>query len=252
MTQVAKTRRTDGHVHLHVMEGSASPSAGAAAGRAPWDWARWPVLVSGACAIGFFAASFFVPWWRFWLYAPQYPGGLKLVISLTGMGGDVAEIDLLNHYIGMKHLAGAAPLERELAGWGVAAICVVTLALLALSGRRLNKLVAVPALSFPIVFVADSFYWLYSFGHQLDPKAPLHIGAFTPQMFGNGQIGQFETFARPDAGFWLAVLGVGFACLATFLRSRVCSGCSHAGSCKTVCPRLMVLPERKPGRREAS
>lgn len=249
MTQVAKARRTDGHVHLRMIDGGAS---GAGAGtRPPWDWARWPVLLTGVAAVGLFAASFFLPWWRFWLYAPQYPSGLRLVISLTGMGGDVAEIDLLNHYIGMKHLAGAAPLERQLAGWGVAAISVLTLASLAVSGRRLNKLLAVPAISFPVLFVADSFYWLYSFGHQLDPKAPLHIDPFTPQMFGNGQIGQFETFARPDVGFWLAVLGVVFAVVATFLRSRVCSGCAHAGSCRTACPRLMVLPATQPRERTA-
>lgn len=245
MTQVARTTRKGRHVHLAVVEGSSAAAGGGASGtRPPWDWARWPVLASGAGAVALFAASFFVPWWRFWLYAPQYPGGLKLVISLTGMGGDVAEIDLLNHYIGMKHLADAAPLERQLAGWGVAAIAVATLGLLAISGRKLNKLIAIPAISFPIVFIADSFYWLYSFGHQLDPKAPLRIGAFTPQMFGNGQIGQFETFARPDLGFWLAVLGVALAVVATVLRSRVCSGCVHAGTCKTACPRLMVLPDR--------
>src|SRR4029079_1414115 len=99
--------------------------------------------------------------------------------------------------IGMKHLAGAAPTERHLAGYGVAAVALITLVLLAVSGRKLNMRVAIPAIAFPVVFIADSFYWLFSFGHQLDPHAPLKIGAFTPQMFGNGQIGQFETFARP-------------------------------------------------------
>jgi hypothetical protein len=237
MMQVAKTER-DAHVHLRIVE-----RAPIGAKKPPWDWARWPVLASGVLAIAFFAASFFVPWWQFWLYAPQYPKGLSLVISLTGMGGDVAEIDILNHYIGMKHLAGAAPVERQLAGYGVAAVAVITLVLLAASGRKLNKLVAIPAIAFPIGFLADSFYWLYSFGHQLDPRAPLHIGAFTPQMFGNGQIGQFETFARPGLGFWLAIAGVGCAVLATLLRSRVCANCASAGTCKTVCPRLMVLPD---------
>lgn len=232
------TAREDGHVHLHIAE----PSA-VVAGRPPWDWARWPALGLGAAAVTLFVASFFQPWWQFWLYAPQYPKGLSLVISLTGMGGDVGEIDLLNHYIGMKHLAGAAPLERHLAGWGVAVISVLTLALLAFSGRKLNKIIAVPAIAFPMVFIADSFYWLYTFGHHLDPRAPLHIGAFTPQMFGNGQIGQFETFARPGAGFWLAIAGVVCAVLATLLRSRVCAHCSTA--CRGLCPRLTVLPARK-------
>jgi len=244
MSQVARTPRADGHVHLAVVE-SASSARAAGATRAPWDRARFAVIGSAVASAALFVGSFFVPWWQFWLYAPQYPKGLSLVISLTGMGGDVSEIDLLNHYIGMKHLAGAAPTERHLAGFGVAAICILTLGLLTLSGRRLNKLVALPAISFPIVFIADSFYWLYSFGHQLDPRAPLHIGAFTPQMFGNGQIGQFETFARPSVGFWLAVGGVACAVLATVIRGRVCAHCSRSESCTALCPRLMVLPDRK-------
>lgn len=217
------------------------------AARAPWEWARWPTVVSATAGALLFVLSFFLPWWRFWLYAPQYPKGLSLVISLTGIGGDVHEIDLLNHYIGMGHLEDAAPVERRLAGWGVAAIAITTVALAAFSGRKLNTLIAIPALLFPIVFIVDSFYWLYRFGHHLDPKAPLHIGAFTPQMFGNGQIGQFETFARPDAGFWVAVAGVACVLLSTFLRSRVCAGCARAGACKVACPRAMVLPERRAG-----
>jgi hypothetical protein len=213
-------------------------------GRAPWTRTRYLVVVLAAVAAALVAGSFFVPWWRFWLYAPQYPRGLSLGISLTGMGGDVHEIDILNHYIGMKHLASAAPLERELAGYGVALIAVLTLALAAGSGRRLNRLVALPAISFPIVFLADSFYWLHRFGHQLDPKAPLRIAAFTPQLFGNGRIGQFETFAQPAVGFWLAIAGVACVVAASVLRSRVCGACARAGTCKLACPRTMALPDR--------
>ncbi len=224
----------DGHRHLPMV---------APASR--WDRARIAVVGLAAAAATLFAASFTQPWWSFKLYAPQYPKGLTLVISLTGMGGDVHEIDLLNHYIGMAHLADAAPVERRLAGWGVAAICVTTLVVLAAAGRKLNKLVAIPAIAFPIVFLADSFYWLYRFGHELSPKAPIKLGAFTPQMFGNGQIGQFGTFAQPALGFWLAVLGVACAIGSSFVRSRVCASCNQRGSCSAVCPRLMVLPAKK-------
>lgn len=175
------------------------------------------ILALAFAAAALIVGSFFLPWWRFWLYAPQYPKGLSLVISLTGMGGDVHEIDLLNHYIGMKHLADAAPLERQYAGLGVALVAVLVVALAVLPMRRLRRLAAVPALALPIVFVADSFYWLYTFGHALDPKAPLHIPAFTPQMFGNGQIGQFETFAQPAIGFWVALAGVACAVVASLL-----------------------------------
>jgi hypothetical protein len=235
-------RGPDGHVHLPI---SQPAEFGHAAHKAPWDWARWVVVLSGLSSVALFVASFFQPWWSFKLYAPQYPKGLSLVISLTGMGGDVHEIDLLNHYIGMKHLADAATMERHLAGYGVAAIGIVTVGLFMVAGKKLNRLVVIPALAFPVVFLADSFYWLYSYGHALDPKAPLRIAPFTPEMFGNGKIGQFETFATPALGFWIALAGVAFAIVGTLIRSRVCAHCKHAGTCSVVCPRLMVLPERE-------
>ncbi len=239
----------DGHVHLRLAE---PPRAAPASGAKKWDRARLFVVALGAAASGLFVASFFLPWWKFWLYAPQYPKGLTLTISLTGMGGDVHEIDILNHYIGMKHLADAAPTERHLAGFGVALIAVLTLTLAAASGRKLNRLVAIPALSFPIVFLADSFYWLHRFGHELDPRAPLHIAAFTPQMFGNGQIGQFETFAQPAVGFWIAIAGVACAIASSVVRSKVCRACSRAGTCKIACPRAMLLPDRTEKKEAAS
>lgn len=227
---------SDGRVHLRL--------AGHGHRTTPrWDWARWPVFVLAAASVSLFAISFFKPWWHFWLYAPQYPGGLELSISLTGMGGQVQEIDILNHYIGMRRLADAAPTERQWAGFGVAAVGIITLALMTFSGKKLNKLVAIPAMAFPIGFLADSFYWLYTFGNNLDPRAPLKIQAFTPQMFGNGKIGQFATFATPSLGFWLAVAGVVCALVGAFLRSRVCANCGSAGQCGSMCPRAMVLPE---------
>jgi hypothetical protein len=121
------------------------------------------------------------------------------------------------------------------------------MALLLLSGRKLNKLIAIPAIAFPVIFLADSFYWLYKFGHDLDPKAPLKIGAFTPQLFGNGQIGQFGTFATPQLGFWLAIAGVVFVVAATIVRSRtVCAHCGHRDECATACPRVLVFPKNDP------
>lgn len=228
----------DRHVHLKVVGDAAPPK------KPRWDWARWVVVALAAAGVVLFALSFFQDWWKFTLYAPQYPHGLRLTISLTGVGGDAHEVDLLNHYIGMKHLSEAAPMERRMASYGVGAIGLLTVALALLSGRKLNKLVAIPAIAFPLVFVADSFYWLYKFGHELDPHAPLKIRPFTPEMFGNGQIGQFETFASPALGFWLAVVGAVLVLAANVVRSRVCAHCAKAGTCGAACPRVMVGPAR--------
>jgi len=154
----------------------------------------------------------------FKLYAPQYPHGLTLIISLTGLGGDAHEIDTLNHYIGMAHLDAAAAFERSIALYAVGALCVAVTALALFGNRRLSWVSLALGAAFPAGFIADSFYWLYRFGHELDPRAPLNVPAFTPQLFGNGTIGQFMTFAVPQLGFWFAIAGVSALACAALVR----------------------------------
>ena len=207
---------------------------------------RWLTVALAALGLLAFALAFALPWWKFTLYAPQYPHGLRLEIALTGLQGDVREIDMLNHYIGMQHLAQAAPLERAYASYGVAGVCLAVLAGILLLGRRTGRLAWIPAALFPIGFVVDSFCWLYAFGHQLDTRAPLHVPPFTPQMFGNGQIGQFLTFAEPALGFWLTLVGVALVGIAVEFRQRaVCAHCVHAEKCRDVCPVHFLGSERK-------
>jgi hypothetical protein len=174
-------------------------------------------LTLGAGALILISHS--LPWWSFKLYAPQYPQGLGLEVLLSGVRGDVREIDMLNHYIGMSSLAHAAPLERQYSSLAVALVGLLTVGL-SFGGRRARVAAVLVAAGFPLGFVADCFYWLYRFGHGLDPRAPLDLAPFTPELFGNGQIGQFMTFARPELGFWCAVGAAALALLVLVLRRR--------------------------------
>lgn len=150
--------------------------------------------------------AMFFPFWNLKLHAPQYPNGLHATVWITHVTGDVAEIDGLNHYIGMRPLADAGMTERQLAVFAVPLMAGMA----ALSGlrRRWMWLLAVPAIGFPVIFVADLFYWLYTFGNNLDPTAALSssIKEFTPSIFGEGKVGQFRTTATFTAGFWLSAL----------------------------------------------
>ena len=221
-------------------DGTLPATASAQAARRDRPGLRWAVVGLVLGAVGMFAASYFQPWWQMVLFAPQYPRGLHLEILLTGLAGDVREINMLNHYIGMTSLDHAAAFERAHAGFAIGALGVVVVALALQVGRRLNWLVVVPGLLFPLGFVVDSFAWMYSFGHGLDPRAPLHVPPFTPQLFGGGTIGQFYTWAGPSLGFWLALGGVGLLSMAAYLRWRVCARCPLAASCSHTCPRHLV------------
>jgi hypothetical protein len=152
--------------------------------------------------------SMFLPYWQLVLHAPQYPKGLKVELYVTRMAGDVKEIDGLNHYIGMRPLAEGGELERSVA---VSAIVVLSLLLLAavFIQNRWAGALALPAVVFPLIFLLDLFYWLFRFGHELDPKAALSssIKPFTPAVLGEGVVGQFRTVAGVEDGFYLATLG---------------------------------------------
>lgn len=205
--------------------------------------ARWSVIALSLAAIGLQIASLFQPWWWIKLYAPQYPKGLKIVISLTGVSGDAKEVDILNHYIGMASLTKAAVLERQLAGYGIAVLAIAVVVVALLAGKKLGKLLGFVGFAFPFAFLADSFYWMYRFGHNLDPEAPIRLPPFTPQLFGNGQIGQFMTFAQPSTGFWLAVGAFVALVAAAVIRGRVCAGCAKAGSCRAICRDAFIGPK---------
>lgn len=202
------------------------------------DWNRqgrgWVVAAAllGAVLI---VVAYWLPWWHFHLVAPQYPKGLELVVSLTGVGGDAEEVSLLNHYIGMKGLDEAATWERAHALVLLGALSTGVLGMVLSIGRRLNPLLLLVAAGLPVGFLADTFYWMYRFGHELDPHAPVHIKVFTPVLFGEGKIGQFHTYATPESGFYLAVTGVILIGVATYFRNRVCQVCPLHDTCGPTC-----------------
>ena len=85
---------------------------------------RYTVVGLAAAGALAFGASYFLPYWNFKLVAPQYPKGLFMTIFLSGVGGAVDEVDIINHYIGMHKLTEAAPIERAIGGYAVAAIAL--------------------------------------------------------------------------------------------------------------------------------
>lgn len=150
--------------------------------------------------------SIFFPYWHMELEAPQYPKGLYLTAYVNHLAGDVREIDGLNHYIGMRPLGEAATFERSVAVWAVIAMFLLVEGA-AFVHSRWAVLLALPAVTFPAAFLLDLYYWMRTFGLNLDPDAPLSssIKPFVPTVLGEGGIGQFKTYAQLGDGYWLAV-----------------------------------------------
>ena len=146
-----------------------------------------------------------LPLWRISLVAPQYAEGLRLdmyayQIVAGNNGQDLAEINTLNHYIGMKPIAQADFLEMK-----VLPFAIGIFALLALRSVVIGRIVTLVDLSVLFlyfgVFSLGSFaYRLYTYGHQLDPRAPMKIAPFMPVVMGSQQIANFVQTSLPLAG----------------------------------------------------
>jgi len=168
----------------------------------PLSGASRGLVLLGVVAL---VAGALLPLWRIRLVAPQYQEGLTLEMYThkiaAGNGGqDLAEINTLNHYIGMKPIAQADFAEMT---WMPFAIGVFALlALRAVVMGRIGHLVdlGVLFLYFGLFSMGTFAYRLWSYGHHLDPHAPMRVAPFTPVVVGSQQIANFIQTSLPMAG----------------------------------------------------
>jgi hypothetical protein len=151
--------------------------------------------------------SIFMPYWEITLHAPQYPGGLVAKLYVNRAAGDVRELDGLNHYIGMKPLGDAAPLERSLSVFIIAGIVLLAIGAIYVHSP-IALFLSIPAILYPVFFLGDLYFWLWNFGMNLDKRAPLSgaIKPFVPPLLGEGKIGQFRTVASWEIGLYLSIV----------------------------------------------
>lgn len=173
---------------------------------------RW-LLVLGAVCIGI---AVFLPLWQIHLVAPQYEEGLDMYIysyKLEGgnEGQDISEINTLNHYIGMQPIREADFTEMR---W--IPFFLGVFALLALRAAVFGKIGAViDGLVLLVYFGGFSmwrfYYRLYTYAHDLDPRAPVDIEPFMPALIGRNQIANFVQYSYPREGS--AVLAAAVVCM---------------------------------------
>jgi len=168
------------------------------------------------------------PLWNMTMFAPQYPEGLRLDIysyKLDGgnAGQDVEEVNVLNHYIGMKDLETADFTEFK---WIPFVVGVLGLLFLrtAVLGKMSHLLDVLVLYSYFAVFSLWSFgYKMYRYGHDLSPNAAVKLDPFTPPLFGYKKLANFEVYSYPGLGSYgllLAALLLAAALLMAWRQSR--------------------------------
>ena len=174
------------------------------------------------------------PLWKLTMYAPQYQSGLRLDIysyKLEGgnKGQDIKEINILNHYIGMRDLAAEDFTEFKWLPFVVGAVGLLILRAVVFGtvGHVLDVTVLFAYFS---LFSLWSFaYKLWSYGHELAPTAAVKVQPFMPPVLGGQQIANFEIYSYPALGSY-ALGGAALALLAALALSWRAAGREEGAS----------------------
>lgn len=144
--------------------------------------------------------SAFLPVWKITLVAPQYPQGLTLSIHPHKVAGEIQEVNILNHYIGMKEIEQHEFPEFRFIPFLI--LRFLALAVLAAMVARLEiaALGWIDFLIFGLVMLVDFQHWLHDYGHNLSPGAPIRMDPFTPRFIGTTQVANFTVQSWPAAG----------------------------------------------------
>lgn len=211
-------------------------------------WTR-PVLV--ALVIPLVIAAV-LPLWRISLEAPQYPEGLTVdIYTYTLKSGhddtDLHEINILNHYVGMKKIERAAFAELDWLPFAFGAVAVLALRVAAIGNVRMLIDLAVITGYFTLFSAGRFVYKMYVYGHDLSPEAPVKVPPFMPAVLGTKQVGNFTTHAAPAVGTYLVgIFALGVAALTLFhlIRGRAESKRARlAGSTSSGAPPVGLHPE---------
>jgi len=167
-------------------------------------------------AVLLLAPAYIAPLYDMTMFAPQYPEGLRLHIysyKLDGgnAGQDVREINVLNHYIGMKDLEVEDFTEFKWIPFvvGIFGLLFLRSAVLGKVSHLVDVLVLY--LYFGLFSLWSFAYKMYWYGHNLDPKAAVRVDPFMPPLFGYKQLANFEVYSYPALGSY--ALGAVALCL---------------------------------------
>ncbi|UTW65023.1 hypothetical protein KFE94_10055 [bacterium SCSIO 12643] len=175
----------------------------------------------------FLLGLFVYPLWNIRLEAPQYPIPLGMYIHINKITDelphDVKNINLMNHYVGMKEIPEHM-LEFDLFPPIIIAMVIIGV----LIGFKANYkwflgwFILMSLLG--IAGVYDFYLWEYDYGHDLDPKAIMKFTnpdgtpmGFQPPLFGSKVILNFVAHSYPATGAYLMFVGMMMTLAAFFV-----------------------------------
>jgi len=173
---------------------------------------------------------FLFPLWNITLEAPQYPIPLGMDIHINKIVDanphDVKNINLMNHYVGMKMIP-AHLKEFDVFPPVVIAMIIIGLLIGFKANYKWYLFWFVLMCILGTIGMYDFYLWEYDYGHTLDPKAIIKFNnedgtpmAYQPPLFGSTKILNFVAHSYPRLGAYLLFVGMGMALIAFFLGKK--------------------------------
>lgn len=167
--------------------------------------------------------TFFFPLWSITLVAPQYPDGITMYIWVNQITGDtpstLQNVNILNHYVGMKFIVPDSIPELQYFPYIIIG-CVALGLLFSLGKIKHGALIWAGVLSIlGLLGIYDFYLWMYDYGHNLSPTAPIKIPGmvYQPPLFGTKLLLNFEATSLPAMGSLFLGLSILVAYYAGFV-----------------------------------
>lgn len=181
------------------------------------------IVVGSLCLI----LTFLFPLWYIDLEAPQYPEGIGLEIWVNKIVGqnshDLANINGLNHYIGMKKIEPESIPELEIMPFLIGFLLLFGL-ISAISGKKFMVIIWIilfPAIA--AIGMYDFYMWEYDYGHNLNPHAAIKIPgmAYQPPLIGSKQLLNFNAISMPHISTYILFIAAVIAIVALYLDKKI-------------------------------
>ena len=173
-----------------------------------WKSTRFGMIIAALLLI----PVYLTPIWTIKLTAPQYPDGLGMYIWIDDITGherhDIRNINILNHYVGMKEIDPELVGTLDIIPWvvgGLIALAVVA----ALTGKL--WLAWIWIVLFVVAGTAgmvDFYMWGYDYGHDLDPRAAIKVPgmSYQPPLIGRKTLLNITAASWPYWGtLWIGL-----------------------------------------------
>ena len=173
---------------------------------------------------------FLFPLWNITLEAPQYPIPLGMNIHINDFSDanpyDIKNINLMNHYVGMKYIPDAIP-EFKIFPIGIIITTIIGLIIGFLGNYKWFMGWFILMIVVSGAGLIDFYLWEHDYGHDLDPKAIMKftnpdgsVMGFQPPLFGSKTILNFVAHSYPRLGALFLGLGISFGFLAYFVGKK--------------------------------